>query len=97
VVTLLRAMAGDQVFRASLAVGGQTGTLQDEMQGTPAAGRCQGKTGSLQHVANLSGYCLARDGHTLAFAFLANDVANPDGVHAIEGDDMAPVLARYDG
>jgi serine-type D-Ala-D-Ala carboxypeptidase/endopeptidase (penicillin-binding protein 4) len=97
VVTLLQAMADDQVFRQSLAVGGQTGTLQDEMRGTAAAGRCQGKTGSLQHVANLSGYCLARDGDTLAFAFLANGVANPDGVHSIEGDDMAPVLAKYDG
>lgn len=97
VVTLLQEMAGDQVFRRSLAVGAQTGTLQDEMQGTAAAGRCQGKTGSLQHVANLSGYCLARDGHTLAFAFLANGVANPDDVHSIEGDDMAPVLAKYDG
>jgi serine-type D-Ala-D-Ala carboxypeptidase/endopeptidase (penicillin-binding protein 4) len=97
VVTLLQEMAGDQVFRQSLAVGGQTGTLQDEMQGTAAAGRCQGKTGSLQHVANLAGYCLARDGHTLAFAFLANAVSNPDEVHAIEGNDMAPVLAKYNG
>ncbi len=97
VVTLLADMAGNQVFRRSLAVGGETGTLVDEMQGTAAQGHCQGKTGSLHSVANLSGYCLARDGHTLAFAFLANDVPNPDGVHAIEGDDMAPVLADYDG
>jgi D-alanyl-D-alanine carboxypeptidase/D-alanyl-D-alanine-endopeptidase (penicillin-binding protein 4) len=97
VVTLLQAMAGDQVFRRSLAIGGQTGTLKDEMQGTPAAGHCQGKTGSLQSVANLSGYCLARDGHTLAFAFLASAVSNPDGVHIIEGDDMAPALAKYNG
>jgi serine-type D-Ala-D-Ala carboxypeptidase/endopeptidase (penicillin-binding protein 4) len=97
VVTLLQAMAGYQVFRKSLAVGGQTGTLKDEMRGTEAAGRCQGKTGSLQSVANLSGYCLARDGHTLAFAFLANGVSNPDQVHLIEGNDMAPVLAKYNG
>ena len=97
VVTLLQDMAGNQVFRRSLAVGGETGTLVDEMQGTAAQGRCQGKTGSLHSVANLSGYCLAQDGHTLAFAFLANDVPNPDEVHAIEGDDMAPVLANYDG
>jgi D-alanyl-D-alanine carboxypeptidase/D-alanyl-D-alanine-endopeptidase (penicillin-binding protein 4) len=96
-VTLLQAMAGNQVFRRSLAVGGRTGTLQDEMQGTAAQGHCQGKTGTLHSVANLSGYCLARDGHTLAFAFLANDVANPDEVHSIEGNDMAPVLASYNG
>ena len=97
VVTLLQAMAGDQVFRHSLAVGGQTGTLEYEMRGTAAQGRCQGKTGTLQSVASLAGYCLARDGHTLAFAILANSVSNPDAVHAIEGNDMAPVLANYGG
>jgi D-alanyl-D-alanine carboxypeptidase/D-alanyl-D-alanine-endopeptidase (penicillin-binding protein 4) len=97
VVTLLQAMAGDPVFRHSLAVGGRTGTLRDEMRGTAAAGRCTGKTGTLRSVANLSGYCLARDGHTLAFAILANGVASPDEVHTIEGNDMAPALARYNG
>lgn len=97
VVTLLQAMAGNQVFRQSLAVGGRTGTLEYEMQGTAAQGRCQGKTGTLHSVADLSGYCRARDGHTLAFAILANAVDNPDSVHSIEGNDMAPVLASYDG
>jgi D-alanyl-D-alanine carboxypeptidase/D-alanyl-D-alanine-endopeptidase (penicillin-binding protein 4) len=97
VVTLLQAMAGDRVFRRSLAVGGRTGTLRDEMRGTAAAGRCTGKTGTLHSVANLSGYCQAQDGHTLAFAILANGVASPDYVHGIEGNDIAPALARYDG
>jgi serine-type D-Ala-D-Ala carboxypeptidase/endopeptidase (penicillin-binding protein 4) len=97
VVTLLQAMAGKRVFRQSLAVGGMTGTLEYEMRGTPAQGRCHGKTGTLQSVATLAGYCQARDGHTLVFAILANAVANPDGVHSIEGNDMAPVLASYDG
>jgi D-alanyl-D-alanine carboxypeptidase/D-alanyl-D-alanine-endopeptidase (penicillin-binding protein 4) len=97
VVTLLQAMAGNRVFRHSLAVGGRTGTLEYYMRGTAAQGRCQGKTGTLHSVANLSGYCLARDGHTLVFAILANSVSNPDAVHAIEANDMAPVLARYDG
>ena len=52
----------------SLAIAGQTGTLADRMQGTAAAGRCQGKTGTLHDVSNLAGYCRAADGHTLAFA-----------------------------
>ena len=97
VVTLLQAMAANQVFRHSLAIGGRTGTLQYEMRGTAAQGRCQGKTGTLHSVANLSGYCLARDGHTLAFAILANAVRNPDAVHSMEANGMAPVLAKYDG
>jgi D-alanyl-D-alanine carboxypeptidase/D-alanyl-D-alanine-endopeptidase (penicillin-binding protein 4) len=97
VVTLLQAMAGDPVFRRSLAIAGHTGTLEYYTRGTAADGRCQGKTGTLHSVANLSGYCRARDGHTLAFAILANSVSNPDAVHAIEANQMAPLLARYNG
>ncbi|MBV9165270.1 MAG: D-alanyl-D-alanine carboxypeptidase [Solirubrobacterales bacterium] len=72
VVTLLRRMAGHSVFVHSLAIAGETGTLIDEMRGTSAQGRCRGKTGTLYDVASLAGYCRARDGHTLAFAFLMN-------------------------
>ncbi|MFL5822346.1 MAG: D-alanyl-D-alanine carboxypeptidase/D-alanyl-D-alanine-endopeptidase [Solirubrobacteraceae bacterium] len=97
IVTLLRAMAGNRVFRRSLAIGGRTGTLQDSMRGTAAQGHCQGKTGTLHAVANLSGYCQARDGHNLAFAILANSVGSPDYVHSVEANDMAVALAEYDG
>jgi serine-type D-Ala-D-Ala carboxypeptidase/endopeptidase (penicillin-binding protein 4) len=96
VVTLLAKMASNASFVASLAVAGETGTLQDEMQGTIAQGRCQGKTGTLSDVANLAGYCQAEDGHTLAFAFLMNSVANPDAAHNVEAN-MAVSLAKYDG
>jgi serine-type D-Ala-D-Ala carboxypeptidase/endopeptidase (penicillin-binding protein 4) len=97
VVTLLEHMYSNPVFFNSLAVGGETGTLQDEMQGTAAQGACHGKTGTLIDVAALAGYCHAADGHELVFAFLANSVSNPDAVHAIEGDQMAVALAKYDG
>lgn len=97
VVTLLRSMSSHQVFLSSLAVGGETGTLEYDMQGSGVRGRCRGKTGSLRAVANLSGYCQARDGHTLVFAFLANQVSNPDYVHTIEANHMAEALIRYNG
>jgi D-alanyl-D-alanine carboxypeptidase/D-alanyl-D-alanine-endopeptidase (penicillin-binding protein 4) len=96
VVTLLTKMAGDTDFVNSLAIGGETGTLQYEMQGTPAQGNCRGKTGTLSDVANLAGYCKARDGHTLAFAFLMNSVSDPSYAHAVEAN-MAVALARYNG
>jgi serine-type D-Ala-D-Ala carboxypeptidase/endopeptidase (penicillin-binding protein 4) len=95
VVTLLRAMAGDPQFTASLAVAGETGTLQDEMQGTYAQGRCRGKTGTLHDVSNVVGYCHARDGHTLAFAFLMNGIY-PDYAHPIQ-DRMQVAVANYSG
>ena len=96
VVTVLQAMANDSAFVDSLAVGGETGTLQDEMNNTIGQGNCRGKTGTLHDVANLAGYCRARDGHTLAFAFLANRIGDPDYVHHVEAG-MAVTLAGYDG
>jgi D-alanyl-D-alanine carboxypeptidase/D-alanyl-D-alanine-endopeptidase (penicillin-binding protein 4) len=97
VVTLLTKLASNRAFRSSLAIAGETGTLKDEAKGTAAQGACVGKTGTLHDVANLAGYCRARDGHTLAFAFLANALSDPDYVHAVEADDMAAAVARYDG
>jgi D-alanyl-D-alanine carboxypeptidase/D-alanyl-D-alanine-endopeptidase (penicillin-binding protein 4) len=96
VVTVLQAMATNSAFVDSLAVGGETGTLQDEMNGTIGQGNCRGKTGTLIDVANLAGYCRARDGHTLAFAFLANGLGSPDYVHRVEAG-MAVALANYNG
>ena len=97
VVTLLEHMYTNPAFFNSLAIGGETGTLQDEMQGTAARGVCHGKTGTLHDVAALAGYCTARDGHELAFAFLANGISSPDYVHQVEGNEMAAALAKYNG
>jgi D-alanyl-D-alanine carboxypeptidase/D-alanyl-D-alanine-endopeptidase (penicillin-binding protein 4) len=97
IVSLLRQLASNQDFTGSLAVGGETGTLQDEMNGTAAQGNCRGKTGTLHDVANLVGYCRAQDGHTLAFAFLINGISDPDYVHTVEGNQMAVAVANYDG
>ncbi len=96
-MSLLKQLAGNDDFVSSLAVGGETGTLQDEMNGTVAQGNCRGKTGTLHDVANLVGYCRARDGHTLAFAFLINSTSDPDYAHMVEGNQMAVALANYDG
>ncbi len=95
VVTLLRMMASDSAFTNSLAVAGVSGTMRYEDQGTAAAGNCRGKTGSLHDVANMVGYCTAKDGHQLAFAFLMNSV-DPVIGHAIE-DQMAVTLAKFSG
>ena len=38
----------------------------------------------------------ALDGHTLAFAFMANGVSDPGFGHRVEAD-MAATLANYDG
>lgn len=96
VVDVLESMAANAAFTSSLAVAGETGTLQDEADGTIAQGNCRGKTGTLHDVANLAGYCQALDGHTLVFAFMANGLSDPDYVHEVEAN-MAVALAKYDG
>jgi D-alanyl-D-alanine carboxypeptidase/D-alanyl-D-alanine-endopeptidase (penicillin-binding protein 4) len=95
VVTALQGMAANSAFVSSLAVAGESGTLQDEMRGTVAQGRCRGKSGTLTNVSNLVGYCQAQDGHTLAFAFLMNSV-DPNAAHPVQ-DRMAVALAKYNG
>lgn len=95
VVSLLRQQSGNLPFLASLAVAGQTGTLRHELRRTLAQGRCRGKTGTLTNASNLVGLCQARDGHTLAFAFLMNGIY-PGYAHPIQ-DGMVLALADYDG
>jgi D-alanyl-D-alanine carboxypeptidase/D-alanyl-D-alanine-endopeptidase (penicillin-binding protein 4) len=97
IVSLLQQLSGNRDFFDSLAIGGETGTLQDEMNGTIAQGNCHGKTGTLHDVANLAGYCHARDGHSLAFAFLINSISDSDYVHSVEANQMAVALAGYNG
>jgi D-alanyl-D-alanine carboxypeptidase/D-alanyl-D-alanine-endopeptidase (penicillin-binding protein 4) len=81
------------VLRNSMAVAGRTGTLALRMRGTAAAGRCQGKTGTLTGVSNLAGYCNAADGHTLAFAFF-NDGVSTTAAHIFQ-DHMTITVAGF--
>ena len=81
------------VLRAGLAVAGRTGTLSRRMRNTAAAGRCQGKTGTLSGVSNLVGYCQAANGHLLAFAFFTDGIAT-EVAHTLQ-DHMTITLAGY--
>ena len=81
------------VLRGDLAVAGSTGTLSERMRDTGAAGRCQGKTGTLTGVSNLVGYCQARDGHLLAFAWFTDGIAT-SYAHTIQ-DHMTISVADY--
>jgi D-alanyl-D-alanine carboxypeptidase/D-alanyl-D-alanine-endopeptidase (penicillin-binding protein 4) len=76
-----------------MAVVGHSGTLAERMRGTAAAGRCQGKTGTLTGVSNLVGYCEDAAGQYLAFAFF-NDGIAIETAHALQ-DNMTITLADY--
>ncbi len=81
------------VLRDDLAVAGRTGTLALRMRHTGAAGRCEGKTGTLTEVSNLVGYCNSADGHLLAFAFFNDNIAT-ETAHIFQ-DHMTITVADY--
>ena len=95
VVELLTGMdAGElaEPMRISLAVAGQSGTLVDRMRGTAAQGRCRAKTGTIDGVSNLAGYCTSRSGARTAFAILMS--GSVWTAHPLQ-NKMAAALARY--
>ncbi len=54
----------------SLPVAGIDGTLQDRMRGTFAADNVKAKTGTVEGVSSLAGYCTAANGHQLCFSII---------------------------
>jgi serine-type D-Ala-D-Ala carboxypeptidase/endopeptidase (penicillin-binding protein 4) len=80
----------------SLAVAGRSGTLARRMRGTAARGRCHAKTGTLNGVSALSGYCFqgAEDAdHAVVFSLLMNRV-DVNRAHFVQ-DRMAALIARF--
>jgi len=92
---LLRAMhrrPEHLVYRNSLPLAGRQGTLSHRMHGTAAEGNCRAKTGTLNYVSALSGYCHAGHG-VVAFSILMNSVDVSTAQSA--QDKMAGLIARY--
>jgi D-alanyl-D-alanine carboxypeptidase/D-alanyl-D-alanine-endopeptidase (penicillin-binding protein 4) len=59
-------------YLASLPVAGQDGTLAAQLKGTPAAGRIQAKTGTLEHAKAMAGYATTFSGRRVIFALFAS-------------------------
>jgi serine-type D-Ala-D-Ala carboxypeptidase/endopeptidase (penicillin-binding protein 4) len=96
IVQLLTALwhtqLGDQLA-ATLPTVGVNGTVQSIGLKTAAAGHCIAKTGSLDDVTNLAGYCSARGGQQLAFAFFIDGPENSTGFWL--ESKMLAAIARY--
>ena len=65
-----------ELLHAALPIVGEQGTVASIGHHTPAQGHCVAKTGTLNGVTNLAGYCQARGGDTLAFALMIDGPAN---------------------
>jgi serine-type D-Ala-D-Ala carboxypeptidase/endopeptidase (penicillin-binding protein 4) len=96
VVDLLRELWGSRVGRElvdSLPTVGVSGTVQTIAVKTAAQGHCVAKTGTLDDVTNLAGYCGGRGHQALAFALFVDGPANWSAL-ALESQ-MVAAIARY--
>jgi serine-type D-Ala-D-Ala carboxypeptidase/endopeptidase (penicillin-binding protein 4) len=96
VVALLRMMWNTpmgQTLSASLPTVGVNGTVQGIGVHSAAHGRCIAKTGTLNFVTNLAGYCTAKNNHVLAFALMIDGPPNSTSYKLL--DQMVPAIARY--
>ena len=81
------------ILLPSLPVVGVNGTTRRIGVGTAAQGSCIGKTGTLDGVTNLAGYCHARDGHMLAFALFIDGPSNDQSI--VMMGPMVGAIAKY--
>jgi len=76
VVQLLRYAATQpwgELYRSTLPVAGEDGTLLERMKNSPAAMRVFAKTGTIGHGNTLSGYATTVRGERLVFSILGNN------------------------
>jgi D-alanyl-D-alanine carboxypeptidase/D-alanyl-D-alanine-endopeptidase (penicillin-binding protein 4) len=96
VVTLLRRVwhtPAGHVLLPSLPVVGVNGTTRRIAVGTPAQGNCIGKTGTLNYVTNLAGYCHAHGGHMLAYGLFLDGPGNEQAIQML--GPMMAAIAKY--
>jgi D-alanyl-D-alanine carboxypeptidase/D-alanyl-D-alanine-endopeptidase (penicillin-binding protein 4) len=62
-----------ELYRSTLPVAGEDGTLSDRMKNTPAEGHVFAKTGTIGHGNTLSGYATTAHGAHLVFSILGNN------------------------
>ncbi len=95
VIELLRQLYGTDVGRAldaTLPIVGVDGTAKTIANKTAAQGRCIAKTGTLDGVTNLAGYCHSVGGKQLAFVLFVDGPSNYTALQ-LEGK-MISAIAR---
>jgi D-alanyl-D-alanine carboxypeptidase/D-alanyl-D-alanine-endopeptidase (penicillin-binding protein 4) len=96
VVELLRAIRPTPIGHVlwdSLPTVGKTGTVQTIAVKTAAAGHCVAKTGTLNNVTNLAGYCHGRGGDIVTFALMIDGPSNWRALVLL--GQMVAAIARY--
>ncbi|MDQ2826525.1 MAG: D-alanyl-D-alanine carboxypeptidase/D-alanyl-D-alanine-endopeptidase, partial [Actinomycetota bacterium] len=95
VLQRLLVQAGDAgPLGQALPAAGRNGTLFKRFLGPSTVGKVRAKTGSLNGVSALSGFETAKDGRTLTFSLIANELPTTSTGGALE-DKLVTILAGY--
>jgi serine-type D-Ala-D-Ala carboxypeptidase/endopeptidase (penicillin-binding protein 4) len=82
------------VYRGSFSVAGQSGTLRNRFQNTPAQGIVQAKTGTLTGVSALSGYLTSAHYGTIVFSLMINQSRDSAVVQRGAIDEVVVLLTQ---
>ena len=77
----------------SLPIAGIDGTLERRMLKTPAQGNVRAKTGTVEGVSSLSGYCTSPEGHVLVFSIINQGVRQTSTGRAFQ-DKVCETLCK---
>lgn len=77
-----------ELYRSTLPVAGEDGTLSDRMKNTPADARVFAKTGTIGHGNTLSGYATTLRGERLLFSILGNN----NNLHAQDANKVIDAI-----
>ena len=96
VVSLLEYVRGQpwgDAYASTLPVAGVDGTLDNRMKGTPAEGRVEGKTGTVEHTQAMSGFATTLHGERLIFSMFDNHNGGTgrDAAHVLDAIAQAMV------
>lgn len=78
---------------ATLPVAGIDGTLSSRMQDTSAFNNVHAKTGTINGVITLGGYCRSANNHELAFVILLNSISSQLTAKALE-DELCTIMTH---
>lgn len=86
-----------KAFRDALPIAGVDGSLRNRMKATAAANNVRAKTGTLPTIATLCGYVTSAAGERLVFSILINNYPDSTGSRRSYLDEIAILLASFNG
>ena len=83
------------IYRSSLAIAGNNGTLKQRLSNTELQNNLWGKTGSLSGVITLAGYVKISDRETIAFSILVNNFDDKNTIVRQAIDEIILLLPQF--